>query len=288
MPLHWGEWPRSIPERYSAGGSSNQGDNVGRRRGKGEGPKWRQLHLSIAVGKSSACSSAKGIANFAVMVAKATVGFHTGSIAVIGDAIHSLADLANNARRVCSDPHRERTPRSRAPLRASEIRNSRGFRDRNAALGARDRNHPRCARSRPTRNHARALGPRAHAGRARRQCGDRALGKSLGAAARLGHSARGRPAHDRRRFDDDRSDHRLATRRTRIPLARCTRIHHRRRDDLLPRVWALPKGDPRSGRTKHRQSPTRYRAQPRRSMGSTRPAAFVRARADRAPRSISS
>jgi cation diffusion facilitator family transporter len=39
----------------------------------------------------------EGIANLAVMVAKATVGFHTGSIAIIGDAIHSLADLANNA-----------------------------------------------------------------------------------------------------------------------------------------------------------------------------------------------
>jgi cation diffusion facilitator family transporter len=39
----------------------------------------------------------EGIANFAVMIAKATVGFQTGSIAIIGDAIHSLADLANNA-----------------------------------------------------------------------------------------------------------------------------------------------------------------------------------------------
>ncbi len=39
----------------------------------------------------------EGIANLAVMATKATVGFHTGSIAVIGDAIHSLADFANNA-----------------------------------------------------------------------------------------------------------------------------------------------------------------------------------------------
>ncbi|MBW2543423.1 MAG: cation transporter [Deltaproteobacteria bacterium] len=39
----------------------------------------------------------EGIANLAVMAAKATVGFHTGSVAVIGDAVHSLADFANNA-----------------------------------------------------------------------------------------------------------------------------------------------------------------------------------------------
>ena len=38
----------------------------------------------------------EGLANLVVMLIKATVGFHTGSIAVIGDAIHSLADLANN------------------------------------------------------------------------------------------------------------------------------------------------------------------------------------------------
>jgi cation diffusion facilitator family transporter len=51
----------------------------------------------------------EGIANLAVMAAKATVGFHTGSIAVIGDAIHSLADFANNvvaffATRIASAP----------------------------------------------------------------------------------------------------------------------------------------------------------------------------------------
>ncbi len=39
----------------------------------------------------------EGLANLVVMLVKATVGFQTGSIAVIGDAIHSLADLANNA-----------------------------------------------------------------------------------------------------------------------------------------------------------------------------------------------
>ncbi|HXV37878.1 MAG TPA: cation diffusion facilitator family transporter [Myxococcota bacterium] len=37
-----------------------------------------------------------GLANLAVMLAKAAVGFSTGSIAILGDAIHSLADLANN------------------------------------------------------------------------------------------------------------------------------------------------------------------------------------------------
>jgi cation diffusion facilitator family transporter len=37
-----------------------------------------------------------GLANLAVMLAKAAVGFSTSSIAILGDAIHSLADLANN------------------------------------------------------------------------------------------------------------------------------------------------------------------------------------------------
>ena len=51
----------------------------------------------------------EGLANLAVMVAKATVGFQTGSVAVIGDAIHSLADFANNlvafvAARIASAP----------------------------------------------------------------------------------------------------------------------------------------------------------------------------------------
>jgi len=51
----------------------------------------------------------EGIANLTVMLAKATVGFQTGSIAVIGDAIHSLADFANNvvafiATRIASAP----------------------------------------------------------------------------------------------------------------------------------------------------------------------------------------
>jgi cation diffusion facilitator family transporter len=39
----------------------------------------------------------EGIANLLVMLVKAAVGLHTGSIAIIGDAIHSLADFANNA-----------------------------------------------------------------------------------------------------------------------------------------------------------------------------------------------
>jgi cation diffusion facilitator family transporter len=39
----------------------------------------------------------EGSVNFAVMLAKLVVGLATGSIAVMSDAIHSLADLANNA-----------------------------------------------------------------------------------------------------------------------------------------------------------------------------------------------
>lgn len=51
----------------------------------------------------------EALANLAVMCAKATVGFHTGSIAVLGDAVHSLADFANNivsfiAARIASTP----------------------------------------------------------------------------------------------------------------------------------------------------------------------------------------
>jgi cation diffusion facilitator family transporter len=39
---------------------------------------------------------ATGLANLAVLIAKTVVGFSTGSLALLGDAIHSLADLANN------------------------------------------------------------------------------------------------------------------------------------------------------------------------------------------------
>jgi cation diffusion facilitator family transporter len=51
----------------------------------------------------------EALANLAVMCAKAVVGFHTGSIAVLGDAVHSLADFANNivafiATRIASTP----------------------------------------------------------------------------------------------------------------------------------------------------------------------------------------
>ena len=38
----------------------------------------------------------EGACNLLILVAKATVGFATGSYALLGDAIHSLADLANN------------------------------------------------------------------------------------------------------------------------------------------------------------------------------------------------
>jgi cation diffusion facilitator family transporter len=37
-----------------------------------------------------------GLANLAVLAAKTIVGISTGSLALLGDAIHSLADLANN------------------------------------------------------------------------------------------------------------------------------------------------------------------------------------------------
>jgi cation diffusion facilitator family transporter len=38
----------------------------------------------------------EGVANLAVMVAKTIVGLSTGSLAVLGDALHSLTDMANN------------------------------------------------------------------------------------------------------------------------------------------------------------------------------------------------
>ena len=38
----------------------------------------------------------EGAANLAVLVAKLVVGLTTGSLAVLGDAVHSLTDLANN------------------------------------------------------------------------------------------------------------------------------------------------------------------------------------------------
>ncbi len=51
----------------------------------------------------------EGFANFSVMLAKLAVGLATGSIAILSDAIHSLADLANNAlglvaTRIASEP----------------------------------------------------------------------------------------------------------------------------------------------------------------------------------------
>ncbi|TFH21522.1 MAG: cation diffusion facilitator family transporter, partial [Myxococcales bacterium] len=39
---------------------------------------------------------AEGIANAIVLTAKTAVGLSTGSIAVLGDAVHSLTDIANN------------------------------------------------------------------------------------------------------------------------------------------------------------------------------------------------
>ena len=38
----------------------------------------------------------EGLANASVLGAKTAVGLSTGSAAVLGDAVHSLADLANN------------------------------------------------------------------------------------------------------------------------------------------------------------------------------------------------
>jgi len=38
----------------------------------------------------------EGLANFFVLIAKAIVGFSTGSMAILGDALHSLTDVANN------------------------------------------------------------------------------------------------------------------------------------------------------------------------------------------------
>lgn len=38
----------------------------------------------------------EGLANASVLVAKAVVGLSTGSLIVLGDALHSLTDLANN------------------------------------------------------------------------------------------------------------------------------------------------------------------------------------------------
>lgn len=38
----------------------------------------------------------EGLANFVVLLAKLTVGLTTGSLAVLGDAVHSLTDVSNN------------------------------------------------------------------------------------------------------------------------------------------------------------------------------------------------
>ena len=38
----------------------------------------------------------EGSANLAILLAKLAVGLSTGSLAVLGDAVHSLTDVANN------------------------------------------------------------------------------------------------------------------------------------------------------------------------------------------------
>ena len=38
----------------------------------------------------------EGAANFVVLIAKLIVGTSTGSLAVLGDALHSLTDVTNN------------------------------------------------------------------------------------------------------------------------------------------------------------------------------------------------
>jgi len=38
----------------------------------------------------------EGLINLLVLMAKLAVGFTTGSLAIIGDAIHSLTDVINN------------------------------------------------------------------------------------------------------------------------------------------------------------------------------------------------
>jgi divalent metal cation (Fe/Co/Zn/Cd) transporter len=44
----------------------------------------------------SATKSSRDLANVVVLLAKVVVGLSTGSFAVLGDAIHSLTDAANN------------------------------------------------------------------------------------------------------------------------------------------------------------------------------------------------
>ncbi len=38
----------------------------------------------------------EGLANTAVLIAKTIVGIHTGSSAILSDALHSLTDVFNN------------------------------------------------------------------------------------------------------------------------------------------------------------------------------------------------
>jgi len=52
-------------------------------------PEWdRQVRRVIVI---------EGLANVAVLILKLVVGVSTGSLAVLGDALHSLSDVANNA-----------------------------------------------------------------------------------------------------------------------------------------------------------------------------------------------
>ena len=62
----------------------------------------------------------EGAANFSVLVAKTVVGFSTGSLALIGDAVHSFTDLANNG----LPPSASRSSSTRASTKPSRQRNA--------------------------------------------------------------------------------------------------------------------------------------------------------------------
>ncbi len=67
--------------------------------------------------------------NLLVMVIKIAVGWWTGSLSLLADALHSVTDSANNILGLIANPDRLPQTRSRTSLRTPKVRCHRRFRN---------------------------------------------------------------------------------------------------------------------------------------------------------------
>lgn len=189
-----------------------------------------------------------GACNLVVLVAKATVGFKTGSLAILGDAIHSLADVANNVValvvvRIASEPPDREHPYGHQKFETLAVF---GLAMLLAVLAieivirAIDRSGREVVQT--------GWGLAVMLGVLVVNMGPCTLGASLGSQTRLSNPERGRATHIRRRADDCRRHHGLAIRRSGLSVARhgvcaaCGDARH------VSRLWAVSPGHPRSRR----------------------------------------